>query len=250
MTDKQFDRVEEKLQSLPKPSLPHKKKEAIRSHLMEELRFDSPINRRVQSSKRLFINLAGVVVFALLAFFIFSSIQGNLSMNSGKQPSTSDNAFSIHGVPYKLEDHEQYKGSYIGDNNAVGSILAGLPGSNFRKTIELQTKEQPYGLKVNYGLNNENNVSESDYNEYWSDENKILLYNATVLFMVIDNLNTIDFYLETSVNEVDHSHITRTQIEALYGHDVKDYIGKPELWRKEVLTLLRSNEIDNIHLTQ
>jgi hypothetical protein len=30
------------------------------------------------------------------------------------------------------------------------------------------------------------------YDEYWTDRRRILLYNATVLFMVIDNVDSID----------------------------------------------------------
>ena len=243
MTDKLDQRIEERMNSLPKPSMSYESKQAIHSNLIEALKKESPMNRRFGSYKKLAMNLTGVAVFALLAFFIFNSIQHNNGITTGK-PALSDpaeNSISLQGSSYTLEDHAKYEGAYIGDNSAVTGILSELPGSNYRELIQLQTKEQPYGLTVNYGRNGENQMA-GDYDDYWSDTKRVFLYNATVLFMVIHNLDTIHFYLETDSSQNTHFQFTRQEIEALVGGDVKNFIDNPELWEKEFLDPIISND--------
>ncbi|MDP4105704.1 MAG: DUF4825 domain-containing protein [Bacillota bacterium] len=49
------------------------------------------------------------------------------------------------------KDIFQYKGSYIGNNSAIGNIINELPGSKAFKKFSLQTKEKPYGMVIQYG---------------------------------------------------------------------------------------------------
>lgn len=43
------------------------------------------------------------------------------------------------------KDIFEFKGSYIGDNSALGNIVRQLPNSEHFKGSELKTKEEPYG---------------------------------------------------------------------------------------------------------
>ncbi|MGB2994270.1 MAG: DUF4825 domain-containing protein [Paenisporosarcina sp.] len=241
MTNNENRLIDEKLTSLPKPTMSNQSKQAIHSILLEELSTVSPSKKRRELNKYLFTNLAGIAVFALLAFFIFNSIQENNNFSPAKQSSSDGDVFSINGIPYKLENHIKYKGSYIGDNSSVIAILDGLPGAAYRRTIELQTKKQPYGLIVNYGRNDEEKLNTSEYDEYWTDKRSILLYNATVLFMVIDNLDSVDFHLGLDDNKVNHFQFTRAEIETLYGRDMAHYVDNFESWNQEVLTVIKSD---------
>ncbi|MED3961288.1 DUF4825 domain-containing protein [Niallia taxi] len=49
------------------------------------------------------------------------------------------------------KDIFQYKDSNVGDNSAVGNIVYKLPGAQQLSGIELKTKEEPYGIILNYG---------------------------------------------------------------------------------------------------
>lgn len=209
---------------------------------------ESPMTRRHKTSSKLFFNLAGVAVFALLAIFIFNSIQENNPITTGKPPVHKiKSAFSVLGTSYELEDHERHGGNYIGNNSGVVAILEGLPGASYRKTIELQTKVHPYGLTVNYGPNSDT----TGYDGYWTDEKRIFLYNATVLFMLIDNVDYIEFHLESAGTQANHVQVTRSEIETLYGRDVRTYMGNPESWNAEVLDEVFSNtqEIERFLIT-
>lgn len=247
MTNNENRLIDEILTSLPKPTMSNQSKQAIHSILLEELSNVSPSKKRRKLNNYLFTNLAGIAVFAFLAFFIFNSIQENNNFSPAKQSSYNEDNFSINGIPYKLENHIKFKGSYIGDNSSVVAILDGLPGASYRRTIKLQTKKQPYGLAVNYGQSEEENLKNKEYDEYWTDRRGILLYNATVLFMVIDNLDSIDFHLGPEDNKVKFQ-FTRAEIEELFGREMANYINDPDSWKQEVLSVIKNDTaIDNFY---
>jgi hypothetical protein len=41
------------------------------------------------------------------------------------------------------EDLFEFKGSFVGDNNAIGSIVNQLPSDEYLNGFELKTKEEP-----------------------------------------------------------------------------------------------------------
>jgi hypothetical protein len=249
VTNNKEYRIDEKLNSLPKPTMTSESKHTIHSILLEELHNQSSIKRSRDSYKHYFINLAGIAVLAFLAFFIFNSIQGN-NLFSPAEPSVNA-SISFQGITYNLEDHAQFKGSYTGDNSTVGAILEGLPGAQSRKTFELQTKKPPYVLTINYGWQGQENLTSSKYQEYWADKKRMLLYNVTVLFMVIDNLDSIDVNLEPTADQMNQFQFTRAEIEALYGRNMNDYINDSESWEHEVLPVIKSDSaIDEFYSTQ
>lgn len=251
VTNNREHRIDEKLNSLPKPTMSSESKYTIHSILLKELHNESPTKRSRDSYKHVFINFAGIAVFAFLAFFIFNSIQGNnLFSPTDLEPSVNA-SISFQGSTYYLEDHAQFKGSYIGDNSTVGAILEGLPGSQSRKTFELQTKKPPYGLTINYGWQGQEKLTSSKYQEYWADKQRMLLYNVTVLFMVIDNLDSVVVNLEPTADQMNQFQFTRTEIEALYGRNMNDYISDSESWEQEVLPVIKSDSaIEEFYSTQ
>lgn len=48
------------------------------------------------------------------------------------------------------EDIFKYKNSYVGDNSAVGNIINQLQGAEHLEIFELETKEKPYGITLDY----------------------------------------------------------------------------------------------------
>ena len=71
----------------------------------------------------------------------------------------------------KIDDLLKYKGSYVGDNSAVGNIIAKLPANNYNEGFSLQTDKEPYGIIVNYKVNE--NLGTDDYNNFWSKKNLV-----------------------------------------------------------------------------
>ncbi|MFD2216412.1 DUF4825 domain-containing protein [Metabacillus endolithicus] len=52
-----------------------------------------------------------------------------------------------------------YEDSYVGDNNAVSHILSSLPSNEHLEWVELKTKEEPYGININYNLEVEQKIT-------------------------------------------------------------------------------------------
>ncbi|MBV7272551.1 DUF4825 domain-containing protein [Clostridium sp. PL3] len=140
----------------------------------------------------------------------------------------------------------KYKDSDVGNNLAVSNILSNLPGALYVKQISLQTKSSPFGISVDYGLRQDTNVKESNLKEYWSEKNtkKIFLNNATTLFILINNVATVNF----NVNHQSFS-ISREELKNFYGRDLNEYANKTALWEKEIFkeTLNSNEKIDEFY---
>lgn len=68
-----------------------------------------------------------------------------------------------------FDDLFNYKDSYVGDNNAVVNTVIHLQGADYFRGIELQTKEQPYGIIVDY-----------DWSEADIDLHETVINNASI----------------------------------------------------------------------
>lgn len=98
----------------------------------------------------------------------------------------------------------QYNDSYIGDNSAVGGMLRLLPGSEELDGFSLQTKSEPYGLTAQYSGRHSK-----------EEQREALLYNATFLFTLIHNAETVSADYSGKVISV-----TRDELAAWYGEDI------------------------------
>ncbi|MCU9614954.1 DUF4825 domain-containing protein [Caldibacillus lycopersici] len=108
----------------------------------------------------------------------------------------------------------QYKDSYVGDNSAVINIANHLQGANHLTSIELETKQEPYGIKLLY-----------DWNQSDVKEREIVLYNATYLFSLIQNVDWITFSFSSGVEYT----ITKENLQQGYGKDVSKIDKEDEL---------------------
>lgn len=170
----------------------------------------------------------GLFCISLIILLFVTSCQSNNFSNINNTEQTS------------LTRLIKYKDSDVGNNLAVSNILSNLPGALYVKQISLETKSSPFSISVGYGLRQDTNVKESDLREYWSEKNtkKIFLNNATTLFILINNVATVNF----NVNNQSFS-ISREELKNFYGRDLKEYANKTSLWEKEVFKeTLSSNE--------
>lgn len=130
----------------------------------------------------------------------------------------------------------KYKTDYVGDNSAVFNIITNLPGGAFEHSMVLQTDSKPYGIEISYGISTGSNIDEQQFNEYWTTEDmqKIFVNNATALFVLVNNLDKVTLKLEKDQGKI--FTITRKDLEAFYGKDLRKYASDTALWDKEVLT--------------
>ena len=110
----------------------------------------------------------------------------------------------------------QYKNSYVGDNSAVGNIVNQLAHSNDLKQIPLHTKEQPYGITLEY-----NDITAK---EAAKEMKETVIANATYLFALIQNVDWITF--KFSANEFT---VTKTEVQHWYNNKLDGFENEEDL---------------------
>ncbi|MBM7650246.1 hypothetical protein JOC78_003231 [Bacillus ectoiniformans] len=121
----------------------------------------------------------------------------------------------------KSDDLFQYKDSYVGDSGAVGNITRRLPNpaGEHLNGLELKTKEEPYGVILNYIEADKIEDIELNYSE-------LALYNATFIFALVKNADWVQFnFVE------DQMLITREKLQDWYGKDIRLFSSEEELNR-------------------
>ncbi len=96
----------------------------------------------------------------------------------------------------------QYKNKYVGNNSNDSNLIEKLPLSEYGYVIEIDSEN--LGLTIDYHVTDWY-INENQYLE------KSLLYNATSIFLLIDNVQEITFHFSGKSYQV-----TRKQIEEYY----------------------------------
>lgn len=138
----------------------------------------------------------------------------------------------------------KYKDSYVGDNSAVGNILAKLEGGQYIRQFSLQTQNQPYGIEVYYGIREA--VDSKVFDQYFSEDKakEVFLNTSTTLFALVKNVDDVTIHLETPVKRT--FHITREEMETFYGKDMRSLADSEAVWNQEVIqkTILSKERVN------
>ncbi|UZM97945.1 DUF4825 domain-containing protein [Lysinibacillus sp. MHQ-1] len=125
---------------------------------------------------------------------------------------------------YNLEKLMENKTLYVGNASKVGSLLSGMPEPTGLEWngMALQTTAQPYGVTVNYIMND--SVPGIDKGEI---NNEIYYRNSILLLSIIDNVDIITYSIVDSPHQndgiVNTFTFTREQADKLLGEDVRHY---------------------------
>lgn len=119
------------------------------------------------------------------------------------------------------EDLFSYKDSYVGDNSAMSDIVKRLQIADCFEKLELQTNERPYGMTVYY-----------DVPTSLTEHKENLIYNATYLFALVQNVDTVTFDFDGEIYN-----ITRETLENWYDEQLsslKDEVETEALIEKQL----------------
>ncbi|GEM02670.1 protein of unknown function [Halolactibacillus halophilus] len=97
----------------------------------------------------------------------------------------------------------QYKGSYVGDNSAVGNISRMVTTLETVDRFKLQTKQEPYGIELYY---------ESDEPYAFNVIDKEIHQQSLYLYYLIDNVDYISFIFNNQAVHTDRD---------MYASDIK-----------------------------
>lgn len=112
------------------------------------------------------------------------------------------NVYSQHAD--SKTDLFHYKHSVVGNNSAVTNIVKELAHHQELRQIALQTKQTPYGIHLTYKDIETENIEQ--------EIKETVLFNATYLFVLVDNVDRITFTFP------DYTYtVTRDQLDQWYG---------------------------------
>lgn len=131
---------------------------------------------------------------------------------------------------------------YIGDHSKVGRIIGSLPLAEYGAGLELHTKEEPYGLTMNYDLTElgdkifKPRLDKAMTDSSGWDPNPYLLAqlykNSAILLSLIDNCSTVEFKItglsETGVPYTYHYLMDRETLQKLISGDPRAYTESAE----------------------
>lgn len=115
--------------------------------------------------------------------------------------------------PSNKYDLFQYKDSYVGDNSAIGAIVAQLENKKHLEGFELKTDKEPYGIILNYM----DGIEAAPMKE-------TVIYNATFLFALVSNVEWITFNIGSETHTVKKDELT-----GWYNQELSNFKNEEEL---------------------
>lgn len=100
------------------------------------------------------------------------------------------------GKPTNMTKLLNYKGSYVGDNSAVGHIIERLPAHEYLDSFELQTNQEPYEVTINYKPFDEVTVELENGSTSKVALNEILKGNSMLILSLVTNAEIVNFNIE------------------------------------------------------
>ncbi|MBE6144372.1 MAG: DUF4825 domain-containing protein [Firmicutes bacterium] len=151
--------------------------------------------------------LVVVLICGILIYFINYLFAFNKTDLDKKQKRIISILLGIITAPYLFmlptsyfyntgQNLEKHSGVYIGDNSEVGSIISDIYSGKYMENFELDTKEEPYGVIINY----KNNMNNHNYQDLEKD--------TLILFKLIDNISYVEFKINSKSYYFDKEYVS------------------------------------------
>ncbi|MBU3098897.1 MULTISPECIES: DUF4825 domain-containing protein [Clostridium] len=176
----------------------------------------------MKTRNNIIIGLAimGIVLFGLVQFIVIpkNNQKNSRYMVNQQNPITHD-----------INNVLKYRNKYMGNSSNITNLFHKLPLSNIKMSFEL------FPNKLTAEVNYKDTIA--DINE--NNVNKALIYNSTVAFALIDNLQVINYKFTGSTCKV-----SRLDVEKWYGRDLTGLLKKEE-WKSKVQDKLEDSNYVN-----
>jgi len=167
----------------------------------------------------------GIFAALLLAVFAFMLLTNGKNDNIEKTKSVVIN----HDTLNSLLEH---RNRYIGNASNVGNLLNKLPYGRNKEGIELHTGSKPYGITINYRLDDIDASNEDT--DTLKNVKPTLLDNALILFSLIENVDIVKFNILPSNTVVQFE---RVQLQQYFDKELWEYSASMEDFEKFLLDI-------------
>ena len=121
------------------------------------------------------------------------------------------------GKPTNMTELLNYKGSFVGDNSAVGHIIELLPAHEYLDGFELQTSQEPYEVTINYKSFDEATVELEDGSTSKVALNEVLQGNSMIILSLVTNAEIVNF----NIGDQETITFDRATLSDHYGNDLE-----------------------------
>lgn len=131
-----------------------------------------------------------------------------------------------------IKELQEFKGTLIGNNSAVSSIINSLPGGATYREFEISDNS----LKVIYGFKKGSSISEEEFSNYWLNEDTIeknFFYNTASIFILVNNVDIVT--LEVDSEKYYSFTISKSELEKELSHSITKYADDKELWENDIV---------------
>jgi len=159
----------------------------------------------------------GIVAALLLAVFAF------ILLTNGKNNDNNEKTKSVVINYDTLNSLLEHRNRYIGNASNVGNLLNKLPYGRNKEGIELHTGSKPYGITINYRLDDIDASNEDT--DTLKNVKPTLLDNALILFSLIENVDIVKFNILPSNTVVQFE---RAQLQQYFDRELWEYSASME----------------------
>jgi len=126
------------------------------------------------------------------------------------------------------EDLSKYKEYYLSEGSEVVHLVKLLPIEYYIESVYTSRSGGTYDIKVYY-------IIDDQGDSLWTDETleKKILFNATMLFTIINNVDEIAFNI-TGEKKADYV-LTREDVEALYPFKLQEFLDDKDVWINKLI---------------
>lgn len=175
---------------------------------------------------------------------LFGAMGASIVLILGSMLLTSAKSIQYEDVDYAQVLYK-YKSKYIGDNSNIGNLYYNLSNEVIDKyyepeSMELQTTNEPYGLKLEYDFKN-SNISKDDIK-------KELHMKSVIIFSLIDNVGVIEFDIILH-NEKYKLEYIREDINNEFNIDIREKSKTLEIFRS-FIEILKPSKLSRYDLNE
>lgn len=177
---------------------------------------ESNIKSRIKGIMKFRKNKAWAGIFAALLLVVLAFVL----LTNGKNDYIAEirSAMTRNNI---ISDLLEHRSRYIGNASNAGNLLNKLPYAGNKEGIKLDTGSKPYGITVNYRLDDIDAVNEDKL----KNAKPVLLDNALILFSLIENVDIVRFNILPSNTIVQFE---RAQLQQYFDRELWEYSNSKE----------------------